>query len=111
MNQMQITDLTTNEELDREAMTAISGGTGFHGNKFPWGQYIDFDILSPDFINQVTNINGTANIPTEQTNNLVQSDQTTAINHGNGLNFVSNNKFASQSNSNWVGDFLNARVG
>lgn len=110
MTKLEISDLTTDQELSSEALNAIRGGSGFLWNSFPWDRFVNFDFLSPDFFNQVTSINGTANVPTTQTNNLTQSDETIAINNGNGLNFVSNNKFATQSNSNWVGDFMNAKI-
>lgn len=99
MTTLEIRELAVDQELDREAMTEISGG--FFGG---------VDILSPDFFNMVTPINGAASLPTVQTNNLAQVDNTVATN-GYGINFVSNNKFASQSNSNQISDFLNPIVG
>jgi hypothetical protein len=103
MTTFEIRDLAADKELDREAMTEIRGGMfeGFFGG---------IDILSPDFYNKVTPINGAASVPTVQTNNLAQTDYTVARN-GYGINFVSNNKFADQSNSNSVSDFLNPYVG
>jgi hypothetical protein len=103
MTSLEIRDMAADKELDREAMTEIRGGMleGFFGG---------IDVLSPDFFNKVTPIEGIASIPTVQTNNLVQSDVTNATNRS-GLNFVSNNKFAHQSNSNAVSGFLNPFVG
>jgi hypothetical protein len=103
MTTFEIRDLAAHKELDREAMAGIRGG-----------QYADLfggiDILSPDFFNMVTPITGAASVPTIQTNNLAQTDSTVATN-ASGINFVSNNKFAIQSNSNAVSNFLNPSVG
>ncbi|MGH8549100.1 MAG: hypothetical protein ACRERU_10980 [Methylococcales bacterium] len=103
MTTFEIRVLAADKELDRAAMAEISGGMfeGFFGG---------VDILSPDFFNMVTPINGAASVPTVQTNNLAQMDTTVATN-GHGINYVSNNKFAAQSNSNTVSDFLNPSVG
>ena len=99
MKSFEIRDLAANKELDREAMSEIRGGL-FEG----------VDILSPDFFNFVTPITGGASVPTVQTNNAVQADTTVATN-GYGINYVSNNKFADQSNYNYISDFLNPYVG
>lgn len=101
MTKLAINDLASSKELDREEMREVAGG-----------KYVDFpsfNVLSPDFFNKVTPITGIAEIPTIQTNNLVQSDLTAAVN-GHGINFVSNNKGASQSNSNVIGGVLNPSV-
>ena len=104
MKSFEIRDLAADKELDRAAMTEIRGGAGI-----PDGFFGGVDILSPDFFNQVTPITGAASVPTVQGNNLVQSDATYATN-GYGINYVSNNKFADQSNYNYISDFLNPRV-
>jgi hypothetical protein len=103
MTTLEIRDMAADKELDREAMAEIRGGIleGYFGG---------IDILSPDFYNKVTPITGAASVPTYQTNNLAQVDTTYASN-GYGINYVSNNKYASQSNSNTVSDFLNPYVG
>ena len=101
MTKLAIQDLASSKELDRAEMSEVAGGQ-FLG--FP-----SIDVLSPDFFNKVTPITGIAEIPTVQTNNLVQSDLTSAVN-GAGINFVSNNKSASQSNSNVVSGILNPTV-
>ncbi|MCI0654578.1 MAG: hypothetical protein L0Y39_08895 [Methylococcaceae bacterium] len=103
MTTFEIRDLAADKELDREAMAEIRGG--MYGDLFG-----GIDILSPDFLNMVTPINQAASIPTIQTNNLAQVDTTVATN-GYGINYVSNNKFAAQSNSNSVSDFMNPSVG
>lgn len=103
MTTLEIRELAADKELDREAMAEISGG-------MLEGMFTGVDILSPDFFNMVTPINGAASLPTQQTNNLAQADTTVATN-GYGINFVSNNKFAQQSNSNNIADFLNPIVG
>ncbi|MCI0734456.1 MAG: hypothetical protein L0Y38_11665 [Methylococcaceae bacterium] len=102
MTTLEIRDMAADRELDREAMADIRGGMfeGFFGG---------IDILSPDFYNKVTPIDGRVSIPTVQTNNLAQLDVTDAKN-GGGINFVSNNKFALQSNSNNISNFLNPTV-
>ena len=105
MKSYEIRDLAANKELDREAMSEIKGGTGV-----PAGLFGGLDILSPDFFNQVTPINGAASLPTVQGNNLAQTDTTFASN-GYGINFVSNNKFADQSNYNQIADLLSPIVG
>jgi hypothetical protein len=103
MTTLEIRDMAADKELDRAAMAEIRGG-----------MYEDLfggiDILSPDFYNKVTPITGAASVPTMQTNNLVQADTTVATN-GYGINYVSNNKFGFQSNSNDIHDFLNPYVG
>jgi hypothetical protein len=103
MTTLQIRDMAAQTELDRAAMTEVRGGMleGLLG---------DVKILSPELFNKVTPIVGIASIPTVQTNNLAQVDNTVATN-GLGINFVSNNKFASQSNSNNVFDVNNPFVG
>lgn len=102
MTTLEIRDMAADQELDREALAEISGGM--------FGGFGGIDILSPDFYNKVTPITGAASVPTLQTNNLAQVDETIATN-GYGINFVSNNKFAGQSNYNNVSDFLNPFVG
>lgn len=104
MKTLAINDLTTDKELDHEAMTEISGGSDILGG------FGGIDILSPDFYNKVTPIIGLADIPTAQENNLAQTDTTFATN-GYGINYVSNNKFASQVNLNDISGFLNPLVG
>ena len=104
MKTFEIRDLAADKELDREAMSEVRGGAGV-----PAGFFGGVDILSPDFFNQVTPITGAASVPTFQANNLVQADTTVATN-GYGINYVSNNKFASQSNSNYISNFLNPHV-
>jgi hypothetical protein len=103
MKTFEIRDLAADKELDRAAMAEIRGG-----------MYRDLiggiDILSPDFYNKVTPIVGAASVPTAQTNNLYQGDTTVATN-GYGINYVSNNKFADQSNLNYIADFLKPFVG
>jgi hypothetical protein len=103
MTTFEIRDLAADKELDRVAMTEIRGGMheGLLGS---------IDILSPDFYNKVTPIIGAASVPTEQTNNLAQLDNTVATN-GYGINYVSNNKFADQSNWNAISGFLSPYVG
>ncbi len=103
MTTLQINDMAAHIELDRAAMSEVRGGIleGLLG---------DISILSPDLYNKVTPITGIASIPTVQTNNLNQLDNTVATN-GLGINFVSNNKFATQSNSNNVFDVNNPFVG
>ena len=101
MTTLSIKDLAASKELDREAMTEVVGGL-LEG-------LASIDVLSPDFYNKVTPITGLAEIPTVQTNNLLQSDATVATN-AYGINFVGNNKTASQSNSNFVSGFLNPTV-
>ncbi|MGH8547854.1 MAG: hypothetical protein ACRERU_04520 [Methylococcales bacterium] len=103
MTTLEIRDMAADRELDREAMAEVHGGMfeGFFGG---------IDILSPDLYNKVTPINGAVSVPTIQTNNLAQLDETLATN-GHGINFVGNNKFAIQSNSNTISDFLNPSVG
>lgn len=104
MTTLAIQDLTADKELDHEAMSEISGG---FGDFFPG--FGGIDILSPDFYNKVTPINGAVSAPTIQTNNLAQVDTTQATNDY-GLNFVSNNKAAVQTNSNSISGFLNPTV-
>lgn len=103
MTTFEIRDLAADRQLDREAMTEIRGGAleGLIGS---------IDVLSPDFYNKVTPIIGAASVPTAQTNNLAQVDTTVATN-GYGINFVSNNKFADQSNLNDIYGFLSPFVG
>ncbi len=101
MSTLAIKDLAASKELDREAMTEVVGGH-LEG-------LVSIDVLSPDFYNKVTPITALAEIPTIQTNNLLQSDVTEAVN-GYGINFVSNNKAAIQSNSNYISGFMNPVV-
>ncbi|MCI0654824.1 MAG: hypothetical protein L0Y38_06015 [Methylococcaceae bacterium] len=105
MKTLTINDLTTDKELDRKAMSEISGGAG---DLLP--RLGEVDVLSPDFYNKVTPIMGAVSLPTGQTNNLGQTDTTIATN-AYGINYVSNNKFASQTNLNEIFDFLNPFVG
>lgn len=102
MTMLEIRDMAADRELDREAMAEIHGGhfDGFFGG---------IDILSPNLHNKVTPIEGAVRVPTTQTNNLAQLDKTVAAN-GDGINFVSNNKFAFQANSNNVSGFLDPFV-
>lgn len=106
MTTFEIRDLAADKELDRVEMTAIRGGMG----GVPEGFFGGIDILSPDFFNKVTPITGAASVPTVQGNNLLQTDTTVATN-GYGINYVSNNKFADQSNYNDISNFLNPYVG
>jgi hypothetical protein len=101
MTVLAIKDLAASKELDRKEMTAVVGGE-FLG--LP-----NISILSPELFNKVTPITGIAEIPTVQTNNLLQSDVTHATN-GNGINFVSNNKSAYQDNYNYVSGVNNPYV-
>lgn len=103
MTTFEIRDLAADKELDRAAMAEIRGGE-------QKGLFGEIDILSPDFYNKVTPIVGGAGVPTVQTNNLAQTDHTIATN-GYGINYVSNNKFADQTNWNSISDFLNPFVG
>jgi hypothetical protein len=105
MKTLTINDLTTDKELDRQAMHEIRGGAG---ELLP--RLIDLDVLSPDFYNKVSPIIGAASLPTQQSNNLEQSDYTVATN-GYGINYVSNNKFASQTNLNDIANFLKPFIG
>lgn len=105
MKTLAIKDLATDQVLDRKAMTEIRGGAG---ESLP--RIGELDILSPDFYNKVTPITGAASLPTAQGNNMGQTDYTVATN-GYGINYVSNNKFASQSNLNEIFDFLKPFVG
>jgi hypothetical protein len=101
MTTLAIKDLAASKELDREAMSEVVGGRFL--------EIPGIDVLSPDFFNKVTPITGLAEVPTYQTNNLAQTDVTEASNR-HGINFVSNNKAAYQSNSNQVYGFLNPSV-
>lgn len=105
MKALTINDLSNDKELDHEAMAEIHGGDG---GLLPG--FSGLDVLSPDFYNKVTPIIGASSVPTTQGNNLEQSDYTIATN-GYGINYVSNNKFASQSNLNEIMDFLKPFVG
>ncbi len=105
MTTLAIKDLTTDTEMDSEAMADVSGGVGF-----PAGFGGGFNFLSPQLYNKVTPITGAISAPTVQGNSLNQVDYTNAAN-GHGTQFISNNKFASQSNSNMLYDILNPRVG
>lgn len=106
MTTFEIRDLVADKELGRVEMAEIRGGMG----GVPEGFFRGIDIMSPDFFNKVTPITGVASVPTVQSNNLLQADTTVATN-GYGINYVSNNKYADQSNYNYVSDFLNPRVG
>ncbi len=103
MTAFEIRDLGADLELDRAAMKEICGGAleGLLGS---------VNILSPEFYNKVTPIIGQASIPTDQTNNLAQIDNTVATN-GLGINFVSNNKFGDQINGNTIAELLSPFVG
>ncbi|MGH8547213.1 MAG: hypothetical protein ACRERU_01140 [Methylococcales bacterium] len=105
MKTLTINDLATDKELDRKAMSEISGGTG---ELLPI--IGGLDVLSPDFYNKVSPITQAASLPTGQGNNLGQTDTTIATN-GYGINYVSNNKFASQTNLNAIFDFLKPFIG
>lgn len=97
--------MTTDEELDRNALTEINSGK-------KWNNKIvnSIDILSPDFFNMVTPINGAANLPTIRTNILIRANETYATNDY-GINFVSINKYASQSNHHYISGILIPTVG
>ena len=101
MTTLSIKDLAADKEMDRDAMADISGGY--------WDGYGGFNILSPQLYNKVTPITGVASLPTVQGNYLNQVDNTNAAN-GNGTQFISNNKFAKQSNFNSIYDVLNPEV-
>ncbi len=101
MTVLAIQDLAVSKELDRKAMTEVVGG------EFPG--FSSIRVLSPDLFNKVTPITGIAEIPTFQTNNLVQADVTNATN-GLGINYVSNNKDAYQDNYNYVSGVNNPFV-
>jgi len=103
MTTLAIKDLSTDTEMDSKAMQEVSGG--MHGFFPP-----SFNVLSPQLYNKVTPITGAASLPTVQGNYLNQVDNTNAAN-GHGIQFISNNKFASQSNSNMIHDVLNPHVG
>jgi hypothetical protein len=105
MNTLAIHDLAAEKELDHNAMSGISGGAG---ELLPILGGID--VLSPDFYNKVSPITQGASLPTGQVNNLEQTDTTVATN-AYGINYVSNNKFASQTNLNEVFDFLKPFIG
>ncbi len=82
----------------------VSGGSSY------WPGYGGFNVLSPQLYNKVTPIVGAVSAPTVQGNALNQVDYTNAANN-NGIQFISNNKFGSQSNSNALYDILNPMVG
>ena len=105
MTTLAIKDLTTDTEMDSEAMADVSGG-----NTEYWSGFGGFNVLSPQLYNKVTPITGAISAPTVQGNSLNQVDYTNAAN-GHGTQFISNNKFASQSNSNMLYDILNPQVG
>jgi len=110
MTTLSIKDLATDTELDRDAMTDVRGGESKLAGGFPGGFPGGFNFLSPQLYNKVTPITGVAEIPTVQGNYLNQMDYTNAGN-GNGIQFISNNKFADQYNSNSVAGLLSPFVG
>ena len=76
-----------------------------------WAGFLGaFNHLSPQLYNKVTPIAAGAEIPTMQNNLLNQADYTNAAN-GNGFQFISNNKFGDQYNSNSVAGLLSPFVG
>ncbi len=105
MTTLAIKDLTADKELDRDSMADVSGGNAGY-----WPGYGGFNVLSPQLYNKVTPIVGAISAPTVQGNALNQVDYTNAANH-NGIQFISNNKFGAQSNSNALYDILNPMVG
>ncbi|MEE9396977.1 MAG: hypothetical protein V3V31_08185 [Methylococcales bacterium] len=105
MTTLSIKDLTADKEMDRDAMVDVSGG----GMDSYWPGFGGFNILSPQSFNKVTPISGMFSAPTVQGNQLNQVDYTNAGN-GHGSQFISNNKFGSQSNSNVLSGILNPTV-
>ncbi|MEE9397566.1 MAG: hypothetical protein V3V31_11205 [Methylococcales bacterium] len=103
MTTLAIKDLTADKELDRDAMADVSGGSSY------WPGYGGFNVLSPQLYNKVTEITGAISAPTAQSNAMNQVDYTNAENH-NGIQFISNNKFGTQSNANALYDILNPMV-
>ena len=106
MTTLSIKDLAADKDLDRDAMADVSGGMAELYPVLP----VATNVLSPNLYNKVTPITGVAEIPTIQGNYLNQLDNTNAAN-GNGIQFISNNKFATQSNTNWVDGLLSPYVG
>ena len=106
MTTLAIKDLAADKEMDRDAMADVSGGMAEMMRGYP----SSFNFLSPQLYNKVTPITGVAEIPTVQGNYLNQVDNTNALN-GHGTQFISNNKFAHQSNANHVSGVLNPFVG
>ena len=104
MTTLSIKDLAADKEMDRDAMADVSGGMSEY-----WSGFGGFNVLSPQLYNKVTPITGALSAPTVQGNHLNQVDNTNAAN-GNGIQFISNNKFANQSNSNALYDILNPKV-
>ena len=109
MTTLSIKDLAADTEMDRDAMADVRGGEGELMRGYP-GFPGGFNLLSPQLYNKVTPIVGAAEIPTVQGNYLNQADYTNAAN-GNGIQFISNNKFADQSNLNSVAGLLSPFVG
>jgi len=105
MTTLAIKDLTADKELDRDTMADVSGGNAGY-----WPGFGGFNVLSPQLYSKVTPITGAISAPTAQSNFLNQADYTNAAN-GNGTQFISNNKFAHQSNDNMLYDILNPQVG
>ena len=105
MTTLSVKDLATDKEMDRDAMADVSGG-----QHDMWSGFGGFNVLSPQLYNKVTPIVGAVSAPTVQGNYLNQMDYTNALN-GNGTQFISNNKFAAQSNQNWLSDIANPVVG
>ncbi|MEE9398052.1 MAG: hypothetical protein V3V31_13680 [Methylococcales bacterium] len=106
MTTLSIKDLAIDTEIDRDAMADVRGGNAEYMSGFPGA----FNFLSPQLYNKVTPIAGAAEIPTMQSNLLNQADYTNAAN-GKGIQFISNNKFADQYNSNSVAGLLSPFVG
>jgi len=105
MTTLAIKDLTADKDMDRDAMAEVSGG----GMEEHWSGFGGFNILSPQSYNKVTPITGAISAPTMQSNYLDQADYTNAAN-GHGTQFISNNKFATQSNFNSLSGILNPTV-
>ncbi|MEE9396282.1 MAG: hypothetical protein V3V31_04640 [Methylococcales bacterium] len=103
MTTLAIKDLTADKEMDRDSMADVSGGNY-------WPGFGGFNILSPQLYNKVTEITGAISAPTAQSNAMNQVDYTNAKNN-NGIQFISNNKFGAQANSNDLYDILNPKVG
>ena len=104
MTTLAIKDLTADKEMDRDAMADVSGGNAGY-----WSGFGGFNVLSPQLYNKVTEITGAISAPTAQSNYLNQADYTNAGN-GDGIQFISNNKFGAQHNVNDLYDILNPMV-